>query len=187
LFGAAVSKWTVARALEHAFARVPTHLQESPRGATGCAQSSHRSLPSVTIHNGSYLRKPPCGILGWNCRLCQLRAWWRRDGSSGGPWRLRLCGEPASGPGDGVAISQEDRPAGSLQAIRLSLGTARCSSPAKILAAGSSPSTYEPLLEALRSFGKQVLILPWVVGVRGMVDAKSVLEILDFPSLPLSL
>jgi hypothetical protein len=25
-----------------------------------------------------------------------------------------------------------------------------------------------------------VLILPWVVGVRGMVDAKSVLEILDF-------
>jgi hypothetical protein len=26
----------------------------------------------------------------------------------------------------------------------------------------------------------QVLIIPWVVGVRGMVDAKSVLEILDF-------
>jgi hypothetical protein len=28
--------------------------------------------------------------------------------------------------------------------------------------------------------GWQVLILPWVVGVRGMVHAKSVLEILDF-------
>jgi hypothetical protein len=43
--------------------------------------------------------------------------------------------------------------------------------------------TYGPLLEALRSYlesGWQVLILPWVVGVRGMVDAKSVLEILDF-------
>jgi hypothetical protein len=43
--------------------------------------------------------------------------------------------------------------------------------------------TYRPLLEALRSYlesGWQVLILPWVVGVRGMVDAKSVSEILDF-------
>jgi hypothetical protein len=28
--------------------------------------------------------------------------------------------------------------------------------------------------------GWKVLILPWVVGVRGMVDAKSVLDILDF-------
>jgi hypothetical protein len=39
------------------------------------------------------------------------------------------------------------------------------------------------LLAALRSYlesGWQVLILPWVVGVRGMVDVKSVLEILDF-------
>jgi hypothetical protein len=43
--------------------------------------------------------------------------------------------------------------------------------------------TYGPLLAALRSYleiGWQVLILPWVVGVRGMVDAKSVLEILAF-------
>jgi hypothetical protein len=43
--------------------------------------------------------------------------------------------------------------------------------------------TYGPLLAALRSYlesGWQVLILPWVVGVRGMVDAKSVLDILDF-------
>jgi hypothetical protein len=43
--------------------------------------------------------------------------------------------------------------------------------------------TYGPLLEALRSYlesGWQVLILPWVLGVRGMVDAKSVFEILDF-------
>jgi hypothetical protein len=43
--------------------------------------------------------------------------------------------------------------------------------------------TYGPLLEALRSYsesGWQVLILPWVVGIRGMVDVKSVLEILDF-------
>jgi hypothetical protein len=43
--------------------------------------------------------------------------------------------------------------------------------------------TYEPLLEALWSYVAsewQVLVLPWVVGVRGMIDAKSVLEILDF-------
>jgi hypothetical protein len=43
--------------------------------------------------------------------------------------------------------------------------------------------TYGPLLAALRSYlesGWRVLILPWVVGVRGMVDVKSVLEILDF-------
>ena len=43
--------------------------------------------------------------------------------------------------------------------------------------------TYGPLLEALRSYlesGWHVLILPWVVGVRGMVDVKSVSKILDF-------
>ncbi len=43
--------------------------------------------------------------------------------------------------------------------------------------------TYGPRLAALRSYlksGWQVLIPPWVVGFRGMVDAKSVLEILDF-------
>jgi hypothetical protein len=42
---------------------------------------------------------------------------------------------------------------------------------------------YEPTDLSLRSYLEsewQVLILPWVVGVRGMVDAKSVLEILDF-------
>lgn len=43
--------------------------------------------------------------------------------------------------------------------------------------------TYGPLLEALRSYierGWQIRILPWVVGVRGMIDTKSVSEILDF-------
>jgi hypothetical protein len=47
--------------------------------------------------------------------------------------------------------------------------------------------TYGPLLETLRSYLEsvlQVLIFPWVVDDRGMVDAKiaakSVLEILDF-------
>ena len=43
--------------------------------------------------------------------------------------------------------------------------------------------SYGPLLEALRSYlenGWQVQILPWVVGVRGKVDAKSVRDILNF-------
>jgi hypothetical protein len=43
--------------------------------------------------------------------------------------------------------------------------------------------TYGPLLGMLRSYLEsrwQVLILPWVVGVRGMVDVNSVYEILDF-------
>jgi hypothetical protein len=43
--------------------------------------------------------------------------------------------------------------------------------------------TYRPLLEALLSYverGWQVQILPWVVGVSGMVDEKSVSEILEF-------
>ena len=47
--------------------------------------------------------------------------------------------------------------------------------------------TYGPLVEALRSYsesGWQVLILPWVVGIRGMVDAKSALEILNFLQVP---
>ena len=47
--------------------------------------------------------------------------------------------------------------------------------------------TYGPLLEALRSYlesGWQVLILPWVVGVRGMVDVNSVSKILDFLQIP---
>ena len=44
---------------------------------------------------------------------------------------------------------------------------------------------YGPLLEALQSYLEswwRVLILPWVAGVRGMVDAKSMSEImiLDF-------
>ena len=44
-------------------------------------------------------------------------------------------------------------------------------------------NTYGPLLEALRSYidrGWQMRILPWIVGVRGMIDAKSVSDILDF-------
>ena len=47
--------------------------------------------------------------------------------------------------------------------------------------------TYGPLLEALQSYsdrGWQVQILPWVVGVRGMIDAKSVPEILNFLQVP---
>jgi hypothetical protein len=43
--------------------------------------------------------------------------------------------------------------------------------------------TYGPLLEALRPYvecGWQERILPWAVGVRGMIDAKSVSKILDF-------
>jgi len=47
--------------------------------------------------------------------------------------------------------------------------------------------TYGPLLEALLSYaecGWQVKILPWVVGVRGMIDEKSVSEILNFLQLP---
>ncbi len=47
--------------------------------------------------------------------------------------------------------------------------------------------TYGPLLEALLSYaehGWQVKILPWVVGVRGMIDEKSVSEILNFLRVP---
>ena len=47
--------------------------------------------------------------------------------------------------------------------------------------------TYGPLLEALQSYvvrGWQVKILPWVVGVRGMVDKNSVCELLNFLQVP---
>ena len=47
--------------------------------------------------------------------------------------------------------------------------------------------TYGPLLEALRANvadGWQVKILTWVVGVRGMIDAKSVSEVLNFLEVP---
>jgi hypothetical protein len=47
--------------------------------------------------------------------------------------------------------------------------------------------TYGPLLEALRVYvadGWQVKILPWVVGVRGMIDEKSVSEVLNFLQVP---
>ena len=47
--------------------------------------------------------------------------------------------------------------------------------------------TYAPLLEALRSYvaqGWQVTILPWVVGVRGMINEKSVTKVLNFLQVP---
>ena len=47
--------------------------------------------------------------------------------------------------------------------------------------------TYAPLLEALRSYvalGWQVTILPWVVGVRGMINEKSATEVLNFLQVP---
>ena len=47
--------------------------------------------------------------------------------------------------------------------------------------------TYGPLLEALRAYvadGWQVKILPWVVGVRGMINAKSGSEVLNFLEVP---
>jgi ribonuclease HI len=47
--------------------------------------------------------------------------------------------------------------------------------------------TYAPLLEALRSYvaqGWQVTILPWVVGVRGMINEKSVTNVLNFLQVP---
>jgi hypothetical protein len=47
--------------------------------------------------------------------------------------------------------------------------------------------TYGPLVEALRAYvadGWQVKILPWVVGVRGMIDAKSGSEVLNFLEVP---
>ena len=47
--------------------------------------------------------------------------------------------------------------------------------------------TYAPLLEALRSYvaqGWQVTILPWVVGVRGMINQKSVTKVLNFLQVP---
>ena len=50
-----------------------------------------------------------------------------------------------------------------------------------------SRCTYGPLLEALRVYvanGWQVKILPWVVGVRGMIDEKSVSEVLNFLQVP---
>jgi hypothetical protein len=87
--------------------------------------------------------------------------------------RLRRCGELATRPGAGVTVSQADRPTGPLQPLRLSLG----------VAIHRKLGSYGSLLEALRSYierGWQVRILPWVVGVRGTIDAKSVSEILDF-------
>ncbi len=44
-----------------------------------------------------------------------------------------LCGELATGPGAGVAISQGDWLIGSLLPLRFSLGAACCSSPAKTM------------------------------------------------------
>ena len=47
--------------------------------------------------------------------------------------------------------------------------------------------TYGPLVEALRAYvadGWQVKILPWVVGVRGMINAKSGSEVLNFLEVP---
>jgi hypothetical protein len=81
-----------------------------------------------------------------------------------------------AGPGAGVAIS---RHIGLLDLCR------PFDSHSELLAAARQRKlrTYGPLLAALRSYlesGWQVLILPWVVGVRGIVEAQSVLEILDF-------
>jgi hypothetical protein len=77
------------------------------RGTIECAQSLHRSSPSVLIHNGSYSRKSPCCAPGCSCSVgCKhggggaARSW--------APGRLYLCGEFATGPGAGVALSQED-------------------------------------------------------------------------------
>jgi hypothetical protein len=97
---------------------------------------------------------------------------------SGRPRGLCLRGELAAGPGAGVLISQEDWTTGSVPPLRCPLRIACCSSPAE-----TTHPAYGPLLEALRSYlesGWYVLILPWVVGVRGMIDVKSVSKILDF-------
>ena len=47
--------------------------------------------------------------------------------------------------------------------------------------------TYAPLLDALRSYsaeGWQIEILPWVVGIRGLLVKASILKVLDFLSVP---
>jgi hypothetical protein len=47
--------------------------------------------------------------------------------------------------------------------------------------------TYAPFLKALRSYsaeGWQIEILPWVVGIRGLLVKASTLKVLDFLSVP---